>query len=42
MNDQRIHEELTCSYIVCETVFTIGESQAISDANRTEKQTQER
>ena len=42
INDQRIHEELTCSFILCETVFTIGESQAISDAYGTEKQTQER
>ena len=34
--------ELTCLFIICETMFTIGESQAISHANGTEQQTQER
>ena len=29
-------------FIVCETVFAIGESQTISHANKTEQQTQER
>ena len=37
-----IHEELTCLFIVCETMFTVGESEAISYANGTEQQTQER
>ena len=38
INDQSIHEELACLFIVCETMFTIGESQAISHANGTEQQ----
>ena len=42
INDQSIHEELTCLFIVYETMFTIGESRAISHANGTEQQTQER
>ena len=37
-----IDAELTCLFIVCETMFTIGESQAISYENATEQQTQER
>ena len=36
------YEELTCLFIVCETMFTIGESYAISHANVAEQQTQER
>ena len=32
----------SCLFIVCETMFNIGESQAISHANETEQQTQER
>ena len=40
-DDQRafscfIHERLMCLVIVCETMFTIGESQAIFYANDTE------
>ena len=42
IDDQSIHEDLTCLFIVCETMFTIGESKAISYANGTEQQTQER
>ena len=44
INDQSIHEELTCLFIVCETnaMFTVGESRAISHANGTEQETQER
>ena len=30
-----IHEKLMCLFIVCETVFTIGESRAISHINDT-------
>ena len=37
-----IHEELTCLFMVCETMFSIGQSQAICYANGTERQTQER
>ena len=37
-----IDAELTCLFIVCETMFTIGESQEISYENATEQQTQER
>ena len=33
-----IHEKLMCLFIVCETVFTIGESRAISDTNDTQQQ----
>ena len=40
-SDCFIHEELTCLFIVCETIFTIDESQTISHANGTEQQTQE-
>ena len=29
-----------CVFIVCESMFTIGESRAISDANDTEQETQ--
>ena len=36
---ESIHEELTWLFTVCETMFTIGESQAISHANETEQQT---
>ena len=42
INDQSIHEKLTCLFIFWETMFTIGESQAISYANGSEQQTQER
>ena len=35
-----IREGLMCVLIVCETMFTIGESRAISYANDTEQQTQ--
>ena len=31
-----IHEGLICLFIVCETIFTIGESRAISHANDTD------
>ena len=31
-----IHLGLMCLFIVCETIFTIGESRAISYANNTE------
>ena len=31
----------TCLFIVCETMFTVGESHAISHVNGTEQQTQE-
>ena len=41
IDDQSIHEDLTCLFIVCETMFTIGESQAISHANVTEQKTHE-
>ena len=30
-----------CLFIVCETMFTIGESRAISHANDTEQQAQQ-
>ena len=30
INDQSIHEELTCLFIVCETMFTIGDTQGLS------------
>ena len=30
-----------CLYIVCETMFTIGESRAISHANDTQQQAQQ-
>ena len=36
-----IHERLSCLFIVCETMFTIGESRTISQANGTELQAQE-
>ena len=36
-----IHEELMCLFLVCETMFTIGASQAISHANDTEQQAQQ-
>ena len=36
-----IHEGLMCLFIVCETMFTIGESRAISHANDTEQQAQQ-
>ena len=36
-----IHEGLMCLIIVCEIMFTIGESQAISHANDTEQQAQQ-
>ena len=36
-----IHEKLMCLFIVCETMFTIGESRAISHANDTELQAQQ-
>ena len=35
------HEGLMCLFIVCETMFTIGESRAISHANDTEQQAQQ-
>ena len=31
-----IHEKLLCLFIICETVFTIGESRTISHPNDTE------
>ena len=36
-----IHEGLMCIFIVCETMFTIGESRAISHGNDTEQQAQQ-
>ena len=36
-----IHEKLMCLFIACETMFTIGESRAISHANDTELQAQQ-
>ena len=33
-----IHEKLMCLFIVCETVFTIDESRAISHTNDTQQQ----
>ena len=33
-----IHERLLCLFIVCETIFTIGESRTISQANDTQAQ----
>ena len=36
-----IHEGLVCLIVVCETMFTIGESQAISHANDPEQQAQQ-
>ena len=36
-----IHERLMCLFIVCETMFTIGESRAISHANDTEQEAQQ-
>ena len=33
-----IHERLLCLFIVCETMFTIGESRTISSANYTQAQ----
>ena len=33
-----IREKLLCLFIVCETVFTIGESRAISHTNDTQQQ----
>ena len=35
------HERLMCLFIVCETMFTIGESRAISYENETELQAQQ-
>ena len=35
------HEGLMCLFIVSETMFTIGESRAISRANDTEQQAQQ-
>ena len=32
--DRSIHEELTWLFIVCETVFTIGESQAMKQNSK--------
>ena len=32
-----IHEKLMCLFIVCETVFTIDESRAISHTNDTQQ-----
>ena len=31
-----IHERLLCLFIVCETMFTIGKSRTISNANETQ------
>ena len=36
-----IHERLMCLFIVCETMFTIGESRAIFHANDTEQEAQQ-
>ena len=36
-----IHERLLCLFIVCETMFTVGESRTISHANDTELQAQQ-
>ena len=36
-----IHERLLCLLIVCETMFTIGESRTISHPNNTELQAQQ-
>ena len=36
-----IHERLLCLLIVCETMFTIGESRTISNPNDTELQAQQ-
>ena len=36
-----IHESLMCLFIVCETMFTIGESRAISHPNDTEQEAQQ-
>ena len=36
-----IHESLMCLFIVCGTMFTIGESRAISHANDTELQAEQ-
>ena len=36
-----IHEILMCLFIVCGTIFTIGESRAISHANDTELKAQQ-
>ena len=33
-----IHERLLCLFIVCDTMFTIGESRTISQANDTQAQ----
>ena len=33
-----IHERLLCLFIVCETMFSIGESRTISSANDTQAQ----
>ena len=33
-----IHERLLCLFIVCETMFTIGESRTISNVNDTQAQ----
>ena len=36
-----IHERVICLFIVCEIMFTIGESRAISHTNDTEQQAQQ-
>ena len=36
-----IHERLLCLFIVCETMFTIGESRTISHPNDTQLQAQQ-
>ena len=36
-----IHDRLMCLFIVCETMFTNGESQAISHTNDVEWQAQQ-
>ena len=33
-----IHERLLCLFIICQTMFTIGESRTISNANVTQAQ----
>ena len=41
LNSGRATEVPMCLFIVCETMFTIGESRAISHANDTEQQAQQ-
>ena len=36
-----IHERLMCLFIICETMFTIGDSRATSHANDTEQKAQQ-